>query len=83
MITKPSVDSVSYNMPLRSEGNKQHQISRGDNCNKFHIQLLFDRISITSFHGDSGFGIFEFGLGVQLLGCTYTQLFKINSLNSL
>ena len=74
------MDSVSYNVPLSSEGNKQHQISCGDNCNKFHVKLLFDRISTTSSHRDSGFGFFDLGLGVRLVSRTYTHLSKINSL---
>ena len=39
-----------------SIGDKQHQISRGDNYNKFYLLLLFD-------HRGLGFGVLGLGFG--------------------
>ena len=41
--------------PNHLSGDKQHQISRGDNYNKFYLQLLFDH---------RGFGVWGLGFGV-------------------
>ena len=40
-------------------GDKQHQISRGDNYNKFYLLLLFDH---------RGFGVYGLGFGFVIGG---------------
>mgnify|MGYP001791711405 CR=1 FL=1 len=36
-----AIDTKIFKLPVRL-GDKQHQISRGDNYNKFYLLLLFD-----------------------------------------
>ena len=47
-------------------GDKQHQISRGDNYNKFYLLLLFDHRGL-----GLGFGV-QYIIAITLQHCTCT-----------